>query len=280
MTYEARETSEYGGQPVELYRFTKGATVYRYTSADRNITADVGDGDELFEMLQLSRSEPEQSKEPEAVNLKVRMPRTAFVAALFRTFVPHEAIDLKVFRKHESDSEVYVFWQGRVVSAERQESEVVLTCEPILARFRRNGLQILHQTGCQHVLYDPRTCKVDRDNWKVEAEVTDIDGVEITAAEFDAEPDGYFEAGYVELASGDQRYIVKHVGDTLTLLQGFGDALEEGNTVTAFAGCKGRFQEDCIDKFGDDGGGREGNGTEHGGFPFVPDENPFIEGVE
>lgn len=34
MTYDARETGLQTGQPVELYEFRHGTTLYRYTSAD------------------------------------------------------------------------------------------------------------------------------------------------------------------------------------------------------------------------------------------------------
>ncbi|MBK7804300.1 MAG: phage BR0599 family protein [Chloracidobacterium sp.] len=38
MTYAAYETSASDGQPLELYEFLDGATAYRYTSADGDVS--------------------------------------------------------------------------------------------------------------------------------------------------------------------------------------------------------------------------------------------------
>jgi uncharacterized phage protein (TIGR02218 family) len=282
-TYVETDISTHSGQVEELYRFIKGGTIYRFTSADHNVTVDLGDGDEIFLSVAISRSEPEQSKELAATKLTVTTARNNAVANLFKLFVPFVPVYLNVYRQHEGDTDFIVYWQGRVMSVNWDEENAILTCEPTLARMKRTGLNRLHAPSCQHALFSER-CGVTKTNWQHTATITDIsaDGRTLTATEFDALADDYLTKGYIELASGDTRFIESHTGDEIVIAQPFGSALAETDEVTVYAGCRLRFQEDCIGKFGDDGGDRPygDTGKFFGGFPTVPKDNIFTEGFE
>ena len=59
MTYQSIEASLHSGQPVELYRFALGATVWRYTSARDAVTYNA----EKYTPAPIRRSEIEQTQE-------------------------------------------------------------------------------------------------------------------------------------------------------------------------------------------------------------------------
>lgn len=283
--YATTDVSSYDGNPEELYKFVKGSDIYRYTSADHDVTIDLGDGDETFvAQYPMTRNEFEQSKELLAQNLTITAPRDLDVATLFATFVPFETVSVTLYRRHMQDTDYIVYWKGKHVQVEWNDNDAKLTCEPRTARVKRNGLTRLHAPSCQHPLYGPR-CGVDRANWTISGTVTAIsaDGLTITALNFASEADEWAERGTMILASGDRRKVVDHTGTSMTLLHRFGaSALQVGHVVTVEAGCKQRFQEDCIDKFGDDGGNRpDGDtGKHYGGYPHAPLDNLYETGIE
>ncbi|CAJ0727881.1 hypothetical protein [Ralstonia mannitolilytica] len=59
MTYQYQENSLHAGQPVELYRFALGTTVWRYTSARDAVTYNA----EKYIPAPIRRSEIEQTQE-------------------------------------------------------------------------------------------------------------------------------------------------------------------------------------------------------------------------
>ena len=59
MTYQSLEASVHSGQPVELYRFALGASVWRYTSARDTVTYN----GEHYVAAPIRRSEIEQTQE-------------------------------------------------------------------------------------------------------------------------------------------------------------------------------------------------------------------------
>lgn len=81
-------------------------------------------------------------------------------------------------------------------------------------------------------------------------------------------PDDYFGFGEIIFTSGDNsglsyRFVKSYISDgTITLAQPFYYPIEVGDTFFIRPGCRKRFNEDCIGKFG--------NGIHFGGFPHVP----------
>jgi hypothetical protein len=132
MTYDARESSAYEGNPVELYEFTNGSVSGYYTSADEPILYQGN----TYIPEQIQRSEPSESQELNKLAFKITVPRTNPVAQIFHFFPPTAVTTVKVYRLHRDDGNAIVLWMGRLLNAEDVGALVDLHCEPITTAIR------------------------------------------------------------------------------------------------------------------------------------------------
>lgn len=257
---------------TELYRFIQGQQVWTYTSGD---TAIAHDG-EIYTPIPIGRTEIEQAAEINRAAISVALPRDNPIAAMFLAYSPDAVTALTVFRKEAGM--VTVAWKGRVVAAKANGSEVVLECESVFTSLRRPGLRARYQRQCRHTLY---RCGVDRGDFAVRSAVDAIDGALISAPAAVTFPAGYFFGGMLESPDGVLRFIVEHQGALLTLARpieglaeqfaasGYGQSYGRhygGLAVTLYPGCD-RSREICATRFY--------NIENHGGFPWIPQKNPF-----
>lgn len=266
MTFDAQETSIQGGRPVEIYTFARETQVFRYTSADRDVTVSAN----LYTATAISRSGIESSsQELSRSPITVRVPRNNGVADLYRIVPPSTPITLVVAQYHDGDGAVATIWTGRVLSVEFAGAEANIRCEPIFTSIKRNGLRRFYQTQCPHVLYGPE-CGLNRDSHRLDANADSVSGLQVSVSEVDAEVDGFYSGGYFEyLVSGvyERRFIVDHTGPLLTcstLPQG----VAPGTALRIFKGCDHTADMCESAKFGN-------NILNYGGFLYFPDKNPF-----
>lgn len=264
MPYTTLETSRDDGAPVELYRFVRGADRWTWTSGD---VAVVYLG-ETYTPTVLQRDEPDQDQQ-RAGPLTLTVPRDNAVAQLFRVFVPPATMGLTVYRAHRDDlADVIPLWQGRVRAVEWRGSEARIQAEPLDAMLDRQALRRAYGLNCQHMLYDLR-CKIGAEAFRVSGPLSSLSGTNLTAAIFATQPNGWWVSGYVRVALQDYRMVIAHTGDTVEVLSAFED-LAAGDVIEAFAGCD-RTLAVCRSKFA--------NAGNHGGFPWIPLENPFEVGL-
>lgn len=267
MTFNTYERAIQLGRPVELYVFENGLDVYRYTSADHDVTHD----GKTYTAYPIQRGAIEVTMERGRNNLQIKGPRTLPVSDVFRVQPPSDVVTLTVYRFHEidPDSELIVMWMGRVLSV-RWDSALTITlqCEPVTYSLERPGLRRLFQRQCPHVLYGGK-CGLDRDDWAEPATLIGVDGLTVTSVEFDALADNYLSGGYIEFTteSGntDRRFITAHTGAAITINFTSSD-LAVGMSVTAYPGCD-HTTATCNSKFG--------NSANYGGFPYIPVKNPM-----
>lgn len=273
MAYQTREISIEDGRPRELYRFSVDANIWSYTSAAEKITYQSVD----YQPLEISRSEPEQSREKGRSGIDITLPRDTPVARLFIGIVPSKPVNVTIFRLHEDDSEVIDFWKGRVRAMERGgKLDAVLKCETNLASLQRLGLQQKFQSNCNVALFSVR-CGVPRSPFQIDAPVQFIsaDKLQIRATAWINADLTYYPGGFVQRANGDARTITGQLADgTLTLMQPF-ENLIVGETVSALAACNHTFAH-CQGRFG----AHTNNGESYAGFPTVPNQNPYETGVK
>lgn len=263
MTYQAKEISLSDGSPVELYRFAVLTQEWYLTSADEEIVY----GGNTYQPSPISRTSPEQSREGGYTKMSLTVHRDHEIAQRYRVYVPLSAMHVTIYRYHRGDGEVITFWVGRVRAVTWEGDYAKLECEPISAQMTRDGLRYQFQAQCNHMLFGPG-CGLSAIDYKVQGQVEALDGNVVTAAEFATEADGYFRAGYL-VRDLDYRMIVAHTGDAVTLLLPF-ESLSVGALVDAYAGCD-RSRTVCRDKFD--------NLLNYGGFPFIPNKNPFNKGL-
>lgn len=269
MSLDTREKSRNSGNPVELYRIQNGSTVYRYAAADLRISVDVaGDGLQTYVPEAISRGELTFSQEETAGMLDVTVPRWNPIAQLFIPFTSPTPVKIKVFRVHPDDGEVIVAFIGRIVRAEFAGSEAKLSCAPLAVELRRAIPRIACQVACNWSVYSPG-CTLDPNSFKDVGTIASVSGFDVTATVFASRADGYFDAGYLELADGTTRYITSHVGNRVTL-QAPIIGLTVGTAFSAFPGCD-LTEATCLSKFN--------NLANHLGFKRIPTRNPYELGM-
>lgn len=263
MTFDARESSGYSGQPVELYLFVCGSQKWCYTSGDTEVLY-AGDH---YVPDPISRGEIDMNGEDEQGNIELELVRTNPVAQMFIPDLPVNAVYLMVRRYHRGDDEYQVFWTGEISSCAFKGSTVTLAGLPVSRALRRQVPGLTFQGQCNWALFSER-CGLHKTDFQVAATINAIAGVYIGAVAFAAHPSGYFRSGWIEDANGETHWITDHVGSTLTLMTPF-RALSVGDTVYAYPGCD-RTIAACK---------AYGNQARFCGFPFLPTKNPFVTGM-
>jgi uncharacterized phage protein (TIGR02218 family) len=267
VSFSARERSAYGGQPLECFRFSQGANVWRYTSADRTVTITPG----TFTPEAIDRDEIDNNQEEGSGNLVLRLPRTNPVVQLYLDgALPATPTLVTMYQAHRGDAEVVSPFSGVVGGVAFEDmSKATLTCSPAERTFRRSLPILTYQRPCNWALYSA-DCGVAKLDFRDVVTVLGVSGAVVTAAEFALRADGWFTGGYLEdPATGEVHFVVKHIGSTVTLMNAF-HVLAPGATLHAFAGCD-RSEATCASKFS--------NLVNHLGFARVPQRNPYSGAV-
>lgn len=273
-SFATLESSRQASRPLEIYEFTLGADVYRYTSSDADVTV-AGD---TYQALAISRNEVEQGSDSQARNLVVTMPGNNQLAARYRNVVPGLRAVVNVWRLQRDEVPTFntriLMYKGQIMSVRYPQdgytAEVVV--RSIEQALNRNVPRFTFMGMCNHILYDDN-CGVLSADYDVIGTVSAASGNTITLPGANAQPDQYYRGGYCRPVSGEQdfRLILSHVGNTLTLLLPFANN-PVGAQVQAFAGCNHIITGDCALKFNNPG--------RFGGFPYVPSKNIFQTGLD
>jgi len=245
---------------AELYRFTLAGTSYFFADAQSPIVYQ----NQEYRPEYIRRDAIKGTSEIARSGQKIRLARDNEFAALFVGPPPTRVAEVDIFR--QEDGTTALIYSGRVLTVTRRGSEAVADCQSIFASLRQTGVRRHYQRQCTHTLYEPNSCRVNRSEFQVQATLSAIDGVSVSADAFDTKPDGWFTGGELKWGQAPElRSIVAHNGDTITIGAPIPDA-EAGDTVSAFAGCDHLFTT-CRDKFD--------NEENYGGFLAIPRRNPF-----
>lgn len=268
MTYDARETSQQQGQPIELFEITMGSTTYFLTDAEGPQVIGVN----TYDPVAVTRSEIRLGRDVSAEQLIVTIPSDHPFPRQFVGTLPGQRASLTIKRFHRDDSQVVVIFKGMVQSVaftrDGTASEIVVL--PLQASQGRQIPRFTFQGLCNHALYDAR-CKVPQSLFQytgVAGTVTNA-GLTITVPGLSSKPDGWANGGYIALGTSEFRLIVSHTGDTINLYYPF-PANITGMSVDVFAGCDHSLNT-CHTKFN--------NALNYGGFAFVPLKDIFSKGL-
>lgn len=259
MTYAAVETSDYAGQPVELYNFTLGIQKWLYTSAD--VAFDYAG--ETYEPYPLKRSAFRQTQELAKAGIEIAAPRDLpFVAA--RLANPMQGVvQLTIYRRHRSDAEVKTWWRGRIEGMRFAGGESTISGVPLGTSLKRLGLRRAAQRQCPHGLYDTG-CGLSAAAFSATGSLISHSGATVTSGVFASVANGWWVGGKIAFGA-ELRFIVGHAGDTLTLSSAV-PGLAQNAAFTVYPGCD-HTPGTCNTKFG--------NILNYGGAPWFPVKNPF-----
>jgi len=274
MAFDTFEESTKGSAPIELYTFTIGAVITRYTSAEDDI---VEDGD-TFTAIPIKRTKvtgggPDSRKE----HLVLEVPGDNAIATQFINSIPGVQALVVIERIQRPDfptPEVIQIFSGKISSVLFEQSGRLakIRIEPLVTAQSKSIPTHTYQGLCNHVLYDD-LCQVDDTDPSFRlstAAVTVESSNQITVTGAGANGAGYYTGGWVESAgAAERRLILEQTGEVLTLLLPFGSPVL-GTNVTVFAGCDHSIAT-CKSKFD--------NVINFGGFAFVPSKNVFQTGI-
>lgn len=263
MAFNDYELAAQSGQPVELYTFRYGTNRLDFTSSDAAYVYQT----RTYDPATLQRTAIEETSEIARSDLKITCAHDFAPANWFNPYPPSEVVTVEMRRLHRPDGDAKLFWTGRVLTCRWVDTSAELQCESLIAAMRRPGLRRLYQRGCPYVLYGTG-CAVASASYKHAATLSAVSGTTVSAAAFDAQVDGYFAGGYLEWQNGtrlERRAIQSHVGTDVVLSHPV-PGLVAFASVNAYAGCDHSLAT-CASKFS--------NAIRYGGFPYIPQKNPF-----
>jgi len=283
MSYNAQETGQQSGYPLELYEWTDGVETIRNTSGDE-ILVDTSPP-ATWETLQLRRNEPEKTAALDAATLEVTAPRDFVLALRFRVTVPGRAWFLTIYRLHRNDGptpERRVFWKGLLRSVSWSGAWATMHLQSINGLLKSEGLRLQYQRGCNHMHYAPG-CNLSATAHQFTGPIVAVSGLTVSVSipptpnsppvSGLAAPQALLGTAVAE--NGERRMITAHAftppsgPHVLTVLQPFAEAAV-GQVLTVRRGCA-RTQAAC---------GFFGNLANFGGIPTIPINNPFVHGIE
>lgn len=252
--------SRFRGRPIELYRFTYGTTVIRYTDAEMPITH----AGEVYTPTAIDRGVTENAGTLDRSSMEIKVPRDASVAELYRIYPPSKPVLVTIYEgeAEDPDAEFKAFWHGRVTGCGWSGSETKLSAEPISTSMVRVGLRRNYQYMCPHVLYGPK-CQANKAAVSTGAVVEAITGrvVRINALLPDS---GHYPGGMIEWGD-ESRTILSTDGQNFTLT-GITPTLSVGDTVAVVKGCDHTLPA-CRSI--------HANNLRFGGQPWIPLKNPI-----
>lgn len=264
MTYSSVETSVDDGNPIELYEFVMSPLSWYYTDNPKTITNGLHD----YLTTTISRSKISQSEEINRVDLTITVPRDFAPADRFRVTPSSDPMIVNIRRKHVTDAEDILIWQGRVMSVSWEGATANLICEPTYSSMRRPGLRRYYTYICAHSLYGSK-CRVVSEVYRVSDDVSSVADTVINVPIAGGQADGFYTGGFVEYLTEEgmteQKLILSHIGSELTLATTPVD-LVGGMLISIFPGCDHTI-DTCEGKFS--------NKDNYGGFPYIPTGSPF-----
>jgi len=265
MTYDEREESDYGGQPVECFKFVHGASTWLLTSADKSIVLPSG----TYVPETISASGLDYSQEADAGALEVKLPIGHAISQLFIPYLPPHQVTLIHYRAHRGLLTDVIGSPFTVAAAAMppgndRDPRVRLMCVNALQILSRRIPAVSFQTLCAWDLYGVG-CGVNPATFRESGAVSAVAGNTVTATFLGGHADDWWTKGWLENTTGHKRMIVAHSGTTVTLQSPL-LGLVPTDTVYAQAGCDGS-EATCNGKFS--------NIDRHLGYPRIPNRNPF-----
>jgi len=263
MSFNTYEHSVQNSQPDEAFDFEYlgDNSHYRVTSSAIEITHDSN----AYTPIVISRGPVISGAEIERNGLTLKVDRndSYFNSLIFssRTF----QTELTLYTLQPEDT-FAITWKGKIKSVSKGPEDITVTLSPISSTADRPIIHRKYQVQCPHKLFG-YYCGVNEATFTRAGTVLSSSGSTLQAAIFATEVDGWFKGGEVTIGS-EIKTIIKHVGNTVTLLDGFSDA-SVSDPLSATAGCE-HDTSTCNTKFS--------NILNYGGCPWIPSDDSIVTG--
>lgn len=269
MTYSEKDQSADEGAPVRFYEFRALTRNYRYTN-DAEPQVFLGS---TYQPINIEDTSLEVGPASGSVrSFNVVVPFDCDLAEDFGGVTMPDKLEITAYRVHRGEdwtTEYKTLWQSKVIGITRQGRQLALICVGIAqSALTSNMNSVYYQQSCNHRLFDER-CKVSK---AANTAISTV--VEIGPSAVEVQDDGWDDHGLragtlVNNRTQEQRLILDNVANIVTIGFPFYDILP-GDEVQLIRGCNHSFSE-CGVKFS--------NIANYGGYPYVPDRNPFNGGL-
>ena len=289
MTYIAKDESIEDGQPIELFKFSNIEETFTLTSGQEQV---IFNGSTYLPET-INRTEPSVTSVETQRAITISMPVTnAFVRRYIGT-VPASPDELVMHRFHSTDGgtpEVIVLFTGTVASVTFTGDTAKVAVQARTTILGRSIPRQSSRANCNHILYDAR-CLVNDSSFRITGSVVFLssDGFVVhlscgsntipdtglrLSAQLTADVT-FFDTGFIR-RGGIEHRMAQTLSDLGSDVAAIGlilpfQTLEVGQELDLFAGCDHTLPT-CIAKFD--------NVDRFGGFPFIPEKNPFNVGLK
>jgi len=251
---------------IELYAFQSATATFHLTPHE--FAVDLGG--QAYASAALSRSALALGAEAAKTALHLRLPPDqALVSHLLASAITGQVTTLTLrLARHDGIGWAIsgTRWLGRVLGVEIADDTAQVACESAQVSLKRIGLRRLYSRQCSHVLYSD-ACGAQPVSQA--ATVLSVTGRRVALA--GGTPPALLAAlpgGLLQLASGARHMIIGADSAGVELLAPL--QLPAGAVVQLIAGCD-HSTATCA--------GRFNNLANYGGFPHLPNKNPFSTGV-
>lgn len=286
MTFDAQETSQSAGEPIELYEFRIGTAVSRFTTSEDEYT--VGGDTYTPAIIQRTRITVGPEQRDDVIQLDV--PSDQEIVRQYINIPPGARAEVDISRIHRSDvnQEVIMLFRGvlQTVGFDLLGYRARIGVAPLTESLSRTVPRFTFSAVCNHVLYGGQ-CSVNNALHRVESSITAVDGSDarlitipgiVTDIGNTARGTGTarIDGGYLTIDGVSYRSIREGVGnDQIRLFIPFASDVT-GETAEVFAGCAHDL-DDCENVFLNIEG-QSGSGG-YGGYAWIPRENIFSKGI-
>lgn len=253
---------------VQLYEFTKGTEKFYFTSGDRDFLFQ----NRTYKPVPIKCSSIKSTQDKSKASITVNVAKDNQVGDWFKLTTPGN-VKLFVWRTSKDDVSQYErVFNGTVLGAEFQQSELVFTCEPLAALTSRTICRYTYQTVCNHNVYKGK-CRLDVDDHSYFTKVIKIgtDGITLTIESRNGYAKGILTTGYIQSTGRHAAMIMQDDGSTTLKMLSPIENLKAGDTIRVVKGCD-RSSKTCKEKFN--------NFDNFFGFEHVPTRNMFQTGVK
>ena len=243
MTFEVAHESIEDSQPVYLYEFKVGQSVFYYTSGARAYDVE---GIMYEPYAGIRHTELFNSGEDAKNSCTVTTDYDHPLSSWLRQYIPTQQIYLKIMLYEIGELPVYLEFSGAYMKYQAEYPEFKMTFSPLDYTLNQGALQKSYGLNCQHSQYDnycglsviPYLSSGSIANYDAATDTIDVSPLDLSTVKAD-----YFVGGYVELDGiyGKDRAWITSQSQFAVVVDRRMPSLVTGAAVDLIPSCKGSY---------------------------------------
>lgn len=264
---------------ADLYTFTlPGGAVYRYTSADRDITIGGNTFSSLGPRIQRGKTKLTNDLSVDSIDVTIYAKPTDYLAgttgwleaAVAGSFDGATLLVQRFISDNWANTALGAVHQffGLVGACSVDRGKIAMKVNSPLILLNKQMPRNLFQPSCLHTLFDSG-CTLSKASFAVNCTVASGSTASSINTSTSAGASSYFDLGHITFTSGANAGLTRTVKSftagspsVFSLVTAFPAAPAAGDAFTAYPGCNKLWSGDCLNKFN--------NQANYRGFDFIP----------